>query len=165
MEDDCGKGTYVLVLYVARGRTLEVGKLGPVRFKRGPYAYVGSAFGPGGLKSRIRHHLAPKTKFHWHLDYLDAPVREIWMSAPGARQEHAWAAALEEHSSGRIPGFGCSDCSCHSHLFHFTSLKILHKARTVLGRDIRARIAGPDFLSEFTQMARGHNECLKYNGF
>ena len=148
MKDLSHKGTYVIVLRFDKGRTVEVGKLGPVQFKRGTYAYVGSAFGPGGLKSRIRHHLSPKTKFHWHLDYLDGVVKEIWVSEPESRQEHEWALALGTVSSGKIPGFGCSDCSCDSHLFHFTSMKQLQKARAELRKNNKLRKVRLELLAD-----------------
>ena len=142
MKDLSHKGTYIIVLHFDRTRIIAVGKLGPVQLKRGYYAYVGSAFGPGGMKSRLRHHIMPKTRFHWHLDYLDGILKEIWVSEPGARLEHEWAWSLGETSSGRVPGFGCSDCSCDSHLFYFTSLKRLHKARAELRKTNTLRSIG-----------------------
>lgn len=42
-------GTYVLGIDVSRGTTIEVGALGDREFAPGAYAYVGSAFGPGGF--------------------------------------------------------------------------------------------------------------------
>ncbi len=39
---------------------IQIGKLGQFKFKKGYYAYVGSAFGPGGLNSRIKHHIESK---------------------------------------------------------------------------------------------------------
>lgn len=42
-------GTYVLLVDVPRAATLEVGALGQLEFAAGAYAYVGSAFGPGGF--------------------------------------------------------------------------------------------------------------------
>jgi len=45
--------------------------------------FVGSAFGPGGLRSRIKHHTQPVRSAHWHIDYLRqaANVIDIWHSA------------------------------------------------------------------------------------
>ncbi|WP_022669250.1 GIY-YIG nuclease family protein [Desulfospira joergensenii] len=132
MEDLSRKGTYIIVLHFDRARTIDVGKLGPVQFRKGYYAYVGSAFGPGGMKSRIRHHILPKKRCHWHLDYLDTAAKEIWVSEPGARLEHEWALSLGRTSSGRIPGFGSSDCACDSHLLYFKNPKEMDKARKSL---------------------------------
>jgi hypothetical protein len=39
------RGTYALILYCHRTRRLEVGKLGVFEFRKGWYAYIGSAFG------------------------------------------------------------------------------------------------------------------------
>ncbi len=48
------KGTYVLVMRLGRLRRVRVGRLGVQEFPAGLYLYVGSAFGPGGLRARIR---------------------------------------------------------------------------------------------------------------
>ncbi|MED5219495.1 MAG: DUF123 domain-containing protein [Candidatus Neomarinimicrobiota bacterium] len=52
-------GTYALILFNSSAATLHIGALGTVDFSRGYYVYIGSAFGPGGLKGRLRHHAAP----------------------------------------------------------------------------------------------------------
>lgn len=41
-------------------KRIRIGKLGVLLFGKGFYAYFGSMFGPGGLKSRIRRHLRKK---------------------------------------------------------------------------------------------------------
>ena len=51
------KGTYVLIVSVAQMKRLEIGRLGTFDIVPGFYAYVGSAFGAGGLRARIGHHL------------------------------------------------------------------------------------------------------------
>ncbi len=51
-------------------KRLEIGRLGSFNIIPGFYAYVGSAFGPGGLRARIRHHLESVAQPHWHIDYL-----------------------------------------------------------------------------------------------
>lgn len=66
-------GTYVLLLSLARPSTLEVGALGTHRLPAGGYAYVGSAFGPGGLGRVDRHRevaAGERSVRHWHVDYL-----------------------------------------------------------------------------------------------
>ncbi|MCK6579853.1 MAG: GIY-YIG nuclease family protein [Anaerolineae bacterium] len=84
---------------------------------------MGSAFGPGGLRGRLAHHLAPVRKPHWHIDYLRqaATCREVWSVAGEASREHAWAAALlaTPGASTPAPRFGASDCACPTHLIHF----------------------------------------------
>ena len=76
------KGTYVIVLYLDENKSIQIGKLGQFKFKKGYYAYVGSAFGPGGLKSRIKRHIEPKKSYHWHIDYLNPAVKEVWVVWP-----------------------------------------------------------------------------------
>lgn len=115
-------GTYILWLFLKRGVRIEVGRLGTTDFKRGWYAYVGSAFGPGGLAARLGRHLRLSKKQRWHIDYLraSADVREIWYSDASVSQEHIWANALNRQDTDPILGFGCSDCRCPTHLFFFT---------------------------------------------
>ena len=116
-------GTYVLILHLAQGQTIRIGKLGSMDFKRGYYGYVGSAFGPGGLAARIHHHLKKRKNPHWHVDYLrrrTSPV-QIWWSATRNRREHDWATVMAELPVVYriLKGFGSSDCGCLSHLFYF----------------------------------------------
>lgn len=115
------KGTYILILRLEEPAHLTIGKLGTFAFPAGWYAYVGSAFGPGGLRGRLKHHLAPAIKPHWHIDYLRraAPVRAVWYHAGEAVYEHEWAAALASRAAIPAPRFGASDCRCQTHLIHF----------------------------------------------
>jgi Uri superfamily endonuclease len=117
------KGTYVLILQLDTSAHLTIGKLGSFDFPAGWYAYVGSAFGPGGLRGRLKHHLSPVTKLHWHIDYLRtvANVREVWWATDDTRYEHQWAAALQKSLDAIIPAprFGASDCKCATHLVYF----------------------------------------------
>jgi Uri superfamily endonuclease len=117
-------GTYVLTLRLERRRRLAVGKLGRFDFPPGFYAYVGSAFGPGGLPARLKHHLTSRSKPHWHIDYLRRAARPVslWASGEWARREHLWAEVLSQMPGVETPapGFGSSDCRCPTHLFRFT---------------------------------------------
>ncbi len=117
------KGTYILILRLDEPAHLTIGKRGIFAFLAGWYAYVGSAFGPGGLRGRLKHHLAPVIKPHWHIDYLRraAPTREIWYLVSETVYEHEWAAALasRSHAAIPVPRFGASDCRCQTHLIHF----------------------------------------------
>ncbi|MGF1529551.1 MAG: DUF123 domain-containing protein [Candidatus Competibacterales bacterium] len=63
-------GSYVLILTTQASCQLALGRRGPFALDPGIYLYVGSAFGPGGLRGRLRHHLRPVVKPHWHIDYL-----------------------------------------------------------------------------------------------
>ena len=93
-----------------------VGKLGVLHFKKGCYAYVGSAL--NGLDQRIQRHLRTDKKTHWHIDYLlpFTEVVEIFFKENNRREECRIAQFLERDFVSN-PGFGCSDCSCKSHLF------------------------------------------------
>ncbi len=117
-------GSYLLMLMLPKPTEIQVGRLGPIQFESGWYAYTGSAFGPGGLSARLRHHLKPVQKQHWHIDYLrtEAMVVEIWMAVGRPSQEHAWAALLAKgpRAGKRVQGFGSSDCKCPSHLLQFS---------------------------------------------
>lgn len=118
-----GKGTYILVLRLSAPTSLTIGMLGTYPFPAGWYAYVGSAFGAGGLAGRLKHHLSISARPHWHIDYLRqaAPVAQVWYHVADVSHEHEWAAQLGAILGATIPvpRFGASDCTCASHLFHF----------------------------------------------
>jgi Uri superfamily endonuclease len=121
------KGTYALIMRLQAERLIQVGKLGLFVFPAGYYLYIGSAFGPGGLAARLKHHLATdfSTKSrHWHIDYLRrwAPVTAVWLGEHSTPREHDWAqqAGRLAGTSCPAPRFGASDCRCHAHLFHFS---------------------------------------------
>jgi Uri superfamily endonuclease len=87
------------------------------------FAYVGSAFGSGGLRARLGHHLKSTAEPHWHIDYLlqiATPI-EIWFTTAKRKLERQWAEMLESAPEFRvaIPRFGSSDYrrSRASHLF------------------------------------------------
>ena len=118
-------GTYVLILEAPEGASISTGRLGELALEPGWYAYVGSAFGPGGVAARCRHHRQIAKRPHWHIDYLRVvcELREIWFSHDPQRREHAWAGVLLGSRGARQPfaGFGATDCGCGSHLFRFSS--------------------------------------------
>ncbi len=117
-------GSYLLFFYLRAGRSIEVGRLGSLHFRRGWYLYCGSAFGPGGLRGRLRHHLNSDSRLHWHIDYLKqvAELRKIWFMS-GANMEHHWSHELATLDGLVAPfrGFGSSDCECFSHLVYCRS--------------------------------------------
>ncbi len=128
-------GTYVLVLYCAKGGMVTVGRLGGIRFPRGWYAYVGSAFGPGGLRGRLMHHCRPLKTCHWHVDYLRpyTALKEVWINGSAKRLEHRWASALAGliPTARPVPRFGCSDCTCPSHLVHYRKYPGCHFKKAI----------------------------------
>lgn len=118
-----GRGTYLLILQLFAPGRLEIGRLGAFDFPAGWYAYVGSAFQAGGLRGRLKHHLAPAKHPHWHIDYLrqSAALEQIWYLASTVSYEHTWASLVASRLGADLPAprFGASDCHCPAHLFHF----------------------------------------------
>jgi Uri superfamily endonuclease len=116
-------GTYVLLLHLPTDETMNVGRLGRFDFPAGWYTYIGSAFGAGGLVGRIKYHLQPVEKPHWHIDYLrqKATLKEIWLSPDAERREEAWVELMMEvpGAVALIEGFGASDSPQETHLFYF----------------------------------------------
>jgi len=116
-------GTYVLLLQLPTNETISVGRLGVVDFPAGWYTYIGSAFGAGGLVGRIKYHLQPVEKAHWHIDYLrqKAVLKEIWLSPDTQRREHEWVELMMDipGAVSFAEGFGASDSYHESHLFYF----------------------------------------------
>lgn len=116
-------GTYALTMEVIKRQHVSIGKLGATWIKPGFYIYLGSAFGPGGLRARLSHHSKISGSPHWHIDYLRpaTEVREIWYTTDPITREHRWALTLIGHryASIPVPGFGASDCDCRTHLIFF----------------------------------------------
>jgi Uri superfamily endonuclease len=117
------RGTYALMFRSEATLHADVGRLGAVVLPAGFWIYVGSAFGPGGLRARLAHHLRASPRPHWHLDYIKQGLLplEAWTTLDPVRREHAWAQALSgmQAASRPVIGFGASDCSCRTHLIHF----------------------------------------------
>jgi len=114
------KGTYILLFYNEIQKNITVGKLGTFCIKKGVYMYVGSAFGPGGLKSRISRHAQTNKKLKWHIDYLrnELSLFNVIVSPSQSKLECIWAENLYNLDySTPFKGFGSSDCKCFSHLF------------------------------------------------
>ncbi len=80
------RGYYVVVFVLEEGFSGKLGGRG-VELEPGVYAYVGSAFGPGGLAARLRRHLCgARRRLWWHIDRL--------LSSRGARVVGAFACPL-----------------------------------------------------------------------
>jgi Uri superfamily endonuclease len=110
------KGSYILILELPKAKNISVGKLGNIKFKKGSYAYIGSAL--NGLEARISRHLRKNKKVFWHIDYLlkHATVKNIHYR-PGQNKEECEFAQLLSAEFDAIKQFGSSDCRCSSHLF------------------------------------------------
>jgi Uri superfamily endonuclease len=115
-------GTYVVRFKAVEAQTFTIGRLGTLVCAPGFYFYIGSAFGPGGLRARLRHHLGRSRVPRWHVDYLKRSIKidEIWFTRDARRLEHTWASSLSLVSDMGVPlrRFGASDCRCDSHLFY-----------------------------------------------
>jgi Uri superfamily endonuclease len=122
-------GTYILFLSLEVPITTQIGRLGVFTVNPGLYAYVGSAFGPGGLRARLNRHLRHDKKTHWHIDYLttSAPIVTLWLMESSERYECQWAQQIASTPDITIPipDFGSSDCGCSSHLFAVPSTATL----------------------------------------
>ena len=55
--------SYILVISVLKSLSVEIGKLGLIKFRPGLYVYVGSA--KKNFSSRIKRHLAKNKKKFW----------------------------------------------------------------------------------------------------
>jgi Uri superfamily endonuclease len=119
-------------------RRIRIGRFGEFFFEPGRYVYVGSAFGPGGLKRRTDRHRRLEKRQHWHIDFLReiAPIHEIWFSHGSRDAEHDWARILAQMEGARVPvaGFGSQDCrsGCPSHLICFAHLPAIAVFRSNL---------------------------------
>jgi Uri superfamily endonuclease len=126
-------GTYALHLCLSLSALLSVGRLGEFIFPVGEYVYLGSAFGPGGLRARLGRHLRGDGNPHWHIDTLRAKARvrsyHFVEQADGESYlgpvplECQWSQALARANQAHVlvPGFGASDCraGCPAHLVAF----------------------------------------------
>lgn len=115
------KGIYILILRMKESKDIRIGKLGMLHFKRGYYSYVGSAQGSGGEKRITRHFkvaLGKNTTRKWHIDYL-LPHSELICAVFSPTEEalECVVAKIISEYCEALQGFGCSDCSCGSHLF------------------------------------------------
>ena len=111
--------TYVVVLRIDEEKAVGIGALGEIKFLKGYYAYAGSA--KRGLSKRLERHASKSKKLHWHIDYLSKEA-EFVTARLSALEECELARELESLGGNPIPGFGCSDCNCRSHLFFFEKI-------------------------------------------
>jgi Uri superfamily endonuclease len=115
------KGCYCLV-FSNPACTVRVGALGELPFAKGWHLYIGSALGPGGLTRLTRHLRLARTKDRqpkWHVDYLLTDTRFTLAYAVSAATPERLECRLAANIGGRdVPHFGCSDCTCRSHLLY-----------------------------------------------
>ena len=116
------KGSYVLIAKINEPRRIKVGKLGEIHFKKGYYAYVGSAL--NSLEKRIGRHIRKEKKMRWHIDYLlqHASIKKIFYKESNEKEECMIASKFD---LDYIPKFGSSDCNCKSHLFYSRNIEAI----------------------------------------
>ncbi|MEW8657801.1 MAG: GIY-YIG nuclease family protein [Candidatus Thiodiazotropha endolucinida] len=134
-------GTYGLVLQADTETVVQVGRWGAIDIRPDYYIYIGSAFGPGGVLARVSRHCRKKKSKHWHIDYLReiAALESVWYSQRQTRLEHRWAKALATWGNTEpVHGFGCSDCSCDSHLFYCKKPPTLAGFAKIVGCSIKS---------------------------
>jgi len=128
------KGTYVILLECPENCKLSIGSLGEVSFKKGYYAYVGSAM--NNLEKRLKRHLSKDKKVFWHIDYLTTSenfiIRKVFIKISNRKEEDKVAEILEKEFS-YISKFGSSDSKNKSHLFIIKKVDDLIKILKNLG--------------------------------
>jgi len=147
-----GAGRYVLVLRLSADVRLRVGSLGEVRLRRGLYAYVGSATGPGGLERRVRRHISKAKRLRWHIDYLtsrpECAVEGVVLVSSEAQEADIVWALERAGASHPVEGFGSSDDPrSRSHLLYLGpdgGWRVVFRALSKLRRlGVRYRVVSP----------------------
>lgn len=127
------KGVYALIIQLDKDTGVNVGALGKLTFEKGLYAYVGSA--QANLEQRIKRHLRKEKRLFWHIDYLlnnsATRIVKVLYKQADKTEECDLAKAIGERGKP-IDGFGCSDCSCKSHLFRIEDYRFLQESMRVL---------------------------------
>ncbi len=120
-KEACDRGSYLLILKLKGDRKIDIGKLGKGLFKKGFYVYVGSAM--ANLTKRMERHRRLRKRHHWHIDDLRAVAEfhSILAIRASERLECEISEAMSGIAEWDIPGFGCSDCACETHLFGMAS--------------------------------------------
>lgn len=131
------RGTYTLIIRLEKETLIEVQKCGCFIFKRGYYAYTGSALGDGtaSLRNRVTRHLKKRKAKHWHIDFLvaskNATVITVAAAESSVNRECHVNDAVKNVEGATVPivGFGASDCkhNCRSHLVYFGDENVAEK--------------------------------------
>jgi Uri superfamily endonuclease len=130
------KGIYVLIIQVAKDINVKIGAKGKITFKKGMYAYVGSA--QTNLEKRIQRHFRKDKHKFWHIDYLldnDATkITKVFFKKANKPEECKTAKLIGEKNKP-THDFGCSDCNCKSHLFHIHDYRFLQNTMQELPQE------------------------------
>ncbi len=142
------RGSYMLVLHIARSRSLAIGDLGKISFRKGYYIYIGSA--EEQLSRRIDQHRRTGRRPARHIDYLREQTE--WVEALSIRAQEALTCVLADEMA-RIAGwsvsrFGTSGCGCPAHLFGMTTNPLQSPAFIDLVEHFRIRRLEPMITSQ-----------------
>ncbi len=137
------RGIYALILENS-SCVVRIGALGMREFAAGRHIYVGSAQGSGGLARADRHvrlALRRDRPPRWHIDYLLLSPRFTLAAVVTAPTDRDCECVLARAVGGSsIPGFGCSDCTCLSHLFYRAGDPVPEILAAFRSLDLDARI-------------------------
>ncbi|MHA1304477.1 MAG: GIY-YIG nuclease family protein [Candidatus Heimdallarchaeaceae archaeon] len=116
------KGSYLLFIYIREPFTITL-KGKEILLTKGCYIYTGSAFGAGGLSSRISRHLRKNKRAHWHIDKITLSDKSEIQGVLCFIDQQVECTIGKKFSKMKelepILGFGNSDCKekCLSHFF------------------------------------------------
>lgn len=113
------RGVYCLIIRLNNDKRIQIGRLGSIYFKKGCYCYIGSAL--NNLEKRIERHKRKSKKLKWHIDYFlnYGKIADVIKIKTGRRIECLLSRKIDKLTDKKIRNFGCSDCSCYSHLYYF----------------------------------------------
>lgn len=140
------KGTYLFFARLSRTGDIRINRKGQTHhFHKGWYAYVGSALGPGGFKSRLNRHFHGSGNPHWNIDYFRlsvVPFQKAWVSCEDQRLESRWSAVFQFMPGVHVPivNFGNADLrgrtvldgTAPTHLFHSSKKPVLAEFQKLL---------------------------------
>jgi len=138
------RGCYLLILHLPEDRTVTIGSIGPLFFRKGYYLYAGSA--KKHLTKRLERHCRKRKTFFWHIDYLrDAAASCLALPIRTSDDlEHELAGAVGRIALWSVPRFGASDCRCGTHLFGMTGNPVHDPAFLQLLQYFRMDRLAPD---------------------
>lgn len=119
---EIGKGSYSIILKLNHDQKLKVGSLKTILLRKGFYVYNGSAYGSGGLASRIKHHVKKRKRLHWHIDYVTTSDECKILRVITCKRKNLERSVSLEMLKGKdfvgIPKFGSTDDKiAKTHLF------------------------------------------------
>jgi Uri superfamily endonuclease len=112
-------GAYLLAIELAESVKVTLPGKPAAILAPGSYLYCGSAYGPGGLRARLRRHMRRGKIIRWHVDRLTGAgaVLGAWVFP---REDECELAAALSPLPAPIAGFGSTDCTrCRAHLFEW----------------------------------------------